>query len=449
MTAMAALAGRTRRIKFGMNVLSLALRDPVLVAKQCATIDVLSEGRLLPAFGIGSPLAPEWTALQRRHARRAAARPTRGWRSSRRLWREDSVDFAGEHYHLSGASISPKPVQPDLPMWIGGSSEAAIRRTARFGTGWQAGPGDAGRKPRRIVAAIQAAAAEAGRSIDDDHYGAGFPFHFGRRRRRRRCSARWRPTQAHRPRPARLLRGRRCRGDRRRGSPTTSTPASRSSCCARAVERRGGDGADPPADRARCCRGSPPAGRARGRCHLREHGVARSPSSQILSHPRTWSEGPSLHTDITARVAAALTRMSSGVIRGTMNTLGHARVSVEVLTRHTTPFSFNPRTSEALTPHNSPSSASVSRRAWAAASALRASRRASPGIRPYATCARWPVLQIDDHVARFRVRVGQYLGRVLAGAARHARIAQQLHHLMLGVFPGPRSTMPSSTARFS
>jgi alkanesulfonate monooxygenase SsuD/methylene tetrahydromethanopterin reductase-like flavin-dependent oxidoreductase (luciferase family) len=58
LTAMAALAGRTRRLKFGCNVLSLALRDPVLVAKQCATIDVLSEGRLLPAFGIGSPLAP-------------------------------------------------------------------------------------------------------------------------------------------------------------------------------------------------------------------------------------------------------------------------------------------------------------------------------------------------------------------------------------------------------
>src|SRR4051794_450165 len=63
MTAMAALAGRTRRLKFGMNVVSMALRDPVLVAKQCATIDMLSGGRLLPAFGVGSPLAPEWEAL--------------------------------------------------------------------------------------------------------------------------------------------------------------------------------------------------------------------------------------------------------------------------------------------------------------------------------------------------------------------------------------------------
>ena len=128
MTAMAALAGRTRRLRFGMNVVSLALRDPVLLAKQCATIDVLSEGRLLPAFGIGSPLGPEWTALD-------IDTKTRGRRTDEsleiiaRLWREESVDFDGRHYQLTGASISPKPVQPDLPMWIGGSSDAAVRRT--------------------------------------------------------------------------------------------------------------------------------------------------------------------------------------------------------------------------------------------------------------------------------------------------------------------------------
>src|SRR5262249_6720314 len=72
-----------------------------------------------------------------------------------RLWREDSVDFNGAHFRLKGVSISPKPVQPDLPMWIGGASEAAIRRTARYGTGWQAGgetPADAG----RAVSATQA-----------------------------------------------------------------------------------------------------------------------------------------------------------------------------------------------------------------------------------------------------------------------------------------------------
>ncbi|HEV8679122.1 MAG TPA: LLM class flavin-dependent oxidoreductase, partial [Stellaceae bacterium] len=97
----------------------------------------------------------------------------------RRLWSEDKVDFEGVHYHLSGASLSPKPVQPDLPMWIGGSSDAAIRRTARLGTGWQAGP-ETPEQAAIVVKAIRAAAAEAGRTIDDDHYGAGIPFRFGR-----------------------------------------------------------------------------------------------------------------------------------------------------------------------------------------------------------------------------------------------------------------------------
>src|ERR1700677_815426 len=63
MTALAAIAGRTRRIKFGVNVVSVAMREPVLLAKQCATIDVLSQGRLLPGFGIGRPRGAEWTAV--------------------------------------------------------------------------------------------------------------------------------------------------------------------------------------------------------------------------------------------------------------------------------------------------------------------------------------------------------------------------------------------------
>jgi probable F420-dependent oxidoreductase len=179
MTTMAALAGRTRRMRFGMNVVSLAFRDPVLLAKQCATIDVLSEGRLLPAFGIGSPLAPEWQAL-------GIDTKTRGRKTDEcleiicRLWREESVDFSGTFYKLTNVAIAPKPVQPDLPMWIGGSSDAAIRRTARIGTGWLSG-GDPPAEAGRVVAAIKAAASDAGRSIDEDHYGAGFAFHLGSR----------------------------------------------------------------------------------------------------------------------------------------------------------------------------------------------------------------------------------------------------------------------------
>jgi probable F420-dependent oxidoreductase len=177
MTTMAALAGRTRRLKFGVNVVSLALRDPVLVAKQCATIDVLSHGRLLPAFGIGSPRAPEWAALHLDTSTRGR-KTDEGLEIIGRLWREDRVDFDGVHYRLTGASISPRPVQAELPMWIGGSSPAAIRRAARYGTGWQGGP-ETPTEARGIVAAIRVASAEWGRVIEDDHYGAGFPFYFG------------------------------------------------------------------------------------------------------------------------------------------------------------------------------------------------------------------------------------------------------------------------------
>src|SRR5215475_4152616 len=65
MSAMAAVAGATERMKFGMNVASVGLRDPLLLAKQCATVDFLSQGRLLPAFGVGSALAPDWAATGR------------------------------------------------------------------------------------------------------------------------------------------------------------------------------------------------------------------------------------------------------------------------------------------------------------------------------------------------------------------------------------------------
>ncbi len=178
LTALAAIAGRTRRIKFGVNVLSLALRDPVLVAKQCATIDVLSEGRLLSGFGIGSPLGPEWAALHI-DTRTRGARTDEALEIIDRLWREERVDFAGRHFRLTRAAIAPRPVQAEMPMWIGGSSPAAIRRTARFGSGWQAGP-ETPAQAGAAVAAIKAALAEVGRTIDEDHYGAGIPFRLGR-----------------------------------------------------------------------------------------------------------------------------------------------------------------------------------------------------------------------------------------------------------------------------
>jgi probable F420-dependent oxidoreductase len=178
MSVMAALAGATKRLKFGMNVASLGLRDPLLIAKQCATIDWLSDGRLLPAFGLGSNRGRDWVATNTPTQRRGL-KVDEGLEIITRLWRNERVTMQGAFFHYDDVAISPQPVQRPLPLWIGGSSQAAIERTARFGTGWQAafeGPEEAG----ATVRAILAAAAARGRAIDPDHMGVGFGFRFGR-----------------------------------------------------------------------------------------------------------------------------------------------------------------------------------------------------------------------------------------------------------------------------
>ncbi len=177
MTTFGVIAGRTKRLKFGMNAIVLPFRDPLVLAKECATLDYLSGGRLLPTFGVGSDRAPEFKATGRNPA-------GRGTRSDEmldimvRLWNGERVSYSGKHFQYTDVTISPCPVQSPLPVWIGGSSEAAIRRTARVGTGWLAGVQPVG-QIGPVVTAIREASAAAGRPLDPDHYGAGFPFRFG------------------------------------------------------------------------------------------------------------------------------------------------------------------------------------------------------------------------------------------------------------------------------
>ena len=177
LSVMAALAGRTRKLKFGMNVLSAAFRDPVLVAKQCATIDFLSSGRLLPAFGIGSPKAPEWQMLSI-NTKGRGSRTDEALDIIQRLWQGETLDYDGEYFTIKGARIAPLPVQAALPLWIGGGSKPAIRRTARIGTGWMGGA-ETAEEAGQIVAAIKTELTTTGRHIDDDHYGTSFPAYIG------------------------------------------------------------------------------------------------------------------------------------------------------------------------------------------------------------------------------------------------------------------------------
>ncbi len=177
MSTMAALAGATEKLKFGMNVIALGLREPLVIAKECATIDFLSNGRLLPAFGIGNLNSQDWGAMGIK-TEGQGKRTDESLEIIERLWRGETVTFDGDFFHYKDASILPLPVQQPLPLWLGGSSQAAIRRTARFGTGWQAGlesPEEVG----PVVTAIKQAAIEAGREMDPEHFSAGFFFRFG------------------------------------------------------------------------------------------------------------------------------------------------------------------------------------------------------------------------------------------------------------------------------
>jgi probable F420-dependent oxidoreductase len=169
LATIAAVAGRTAKMKFGMAVLVLPLRNPVVLAKELATIDFLSNGRMLPAFGIGGDDVREYEATGGRKEERAA-RSDEMIGLMRRLWSEEHVTHHGRFYNTSDVTIAPRPVQRELPVWYGGRSEAAFRRVGRFGDGWLASfltPGEFAEG----ADAIRAAAANAGRAIDEDHYG--------------------------------------------------------------------------------------------------------------------------------------------------------------------------------------------------------------------------------------------------------------------------------------
>lgn len=177
LSALAALAGCTERIKFGMNAIVAPLRDPLVMAKQCATIDYLSNGRLLPMFGVGYPKAAEWDATGRSSDHRGSI-ANEMFVLMARLWSEESVTFEGRYFQYRNASIAPRPVQQPLPLWIGGTSEAAVKRTAKYGTGWIGGIASP-EEVRVTIEGIRLESEKLGRRIDDDHYGTSLAYRIG------------------------------------------------------------------------------------------------------------------------------------------------------------------------------------------------------------------------------------------------------------------------------
>ena len=169
MTTLAAIAARTARLKFGPSVVVLPYRTPVVAAKEMATVDWLSQGRLFPAVGVGVELPREFDASGVPFAERGR-RTDEAIRVMRLLWTQNEVSFQGEFYKLDRVSIFPKPWQTPPPIWIGGKSEAAMRRTARLGDGWIPSlitPDEL----RAGVQKVQELAAAAGRQVPEDHFG--------------------------------------------------------------------------------------------------------------------------------------------------------------------------------------------------------------------------------------------------------------------------------------
>jgi probable F420-dependent oxidoreductase len=169
MTTMAAVAARTRRLKFGPSVLVAPFRSPVLAARQLAMLDYLSDGRVLPAVGIGVEQEREFLAAGV-PVRERGKRTDEAIAIMRRCWAEPEVTFAGEFWRLDRISVSPRPVQQPMPLWIGGNSEAAMRRAGRLGDGWI--PSFITPEQFRVgVDRTLTFAAEAGREVPSDHFG--------------------------------------------------------------------------------------------------------------------------------------------------------------------------------------------------------------------------------------------------------------------------------------
>jgi probable F420-dependent oxidoreductase len=169
MTTLAAIAARTSKLKFGPSVIVLPYRTPVVAAKEMATIDWLSRGRLFPAVGVGVELPREFEASGVPFKERGR-RTDEAIHVIRLLWSQDEVNFQGEFYKLDRVSIFPKPWQMPPPIWIGGKSDAAIKRTARLGDGWI--PSFITPEEFRAgVERVKELASAAGREVPEDHFG--------------------------------------------------------------------------------------------------------------------------------------------------------------------------------------------------------------------------------------------------------------------------------------
>ena len=171
-TGMAFALSRTTRLKAGSGISVLPGRHPVLVAKQLASLAGLAPGRVLPVFGLRPAQDAERALFPVPDGQRAAVFDE-SLTLLRLLLTSETVSFEGEFFSVSGASVGVLPAKP-LDIWLGGSAPGGLRRVGRLADGWLGSlltPAEAG----AAAGVIQAAAADAGRVVDPDHFGLSIP----------------------------------------------------------------------------------------------------------------------------------------------------------------------------------------------------------------------------------------------------------------------------------
>jgi len=162
LVTMAYLAGQTSRIRIGVAVLNLPFYPPVVLAKQLSTLDILCHGRLDVGLGLG--WSDEEYAGVGVSKRGQARRAEEFIRLLRTLWTDEVVAHDGEFYHVPPTRMDPKPVQRQgPPILLGGGAPTALRRAGRLADGWVSSSRMDLTTIGEQVAAVKAAAAEAGR----------------------------------------------------------------------------------------------------------------------------------------------------------------------------------------------------------------------------------------------------------------------------------------------
>jgi probable F420-dependent oxidoreductase len=175
-TGMTFALAKTTRLKAGSGISVLPGRHPVLVAKQLASLVGLAPGRVLPVFGLQPALAAERALFPVPLGQRGAVFDE-ALTLLRLMLTRDEVTFHGSFFSVDGASAGPLPAKP-LDIWLGGSAPAGLRRVGRLADGWLGSlltPAEA----RDAVATINAAADQAGREVEQDHFGTSLAVAFG------------------------------------------------------------------------------------------------------------------------------------------------------------------------------------------------------------------------------------------------------------------------------